>query len=192
MTSGFLQFWCLKHLRLKEFLGAKQSSEVQYSTRFFQLFKQDISPLNPFDEAIFTMILIHSACIFVAICCLNLKHISLITLTVALFLFFMLFFARNNFHSAKIEKLRSLKLHLVVRFPLYLWHTERCRSFRSHKYIPFKHYQSPRNSYNMYTFIIRSNQNSFRVFPTRVSPALKYPNKVVRYSAGIRTTSDQI
>ena len=40
--------------------------------------------------------------------------------------------------------------------------------------------------------MIRSNRNIFRVFPTRVSPALRYPNKVVRYSAGLRTTSDQI
>ena len=70
--------------------------------------------------------------------------------------------------------------------------TERCRSYRSYKYIPFTHYQSPRNSYNTYTFMIRSNRNLFRVFPTRVSPALRYPNKVVRYSAGLRTTTDQI
>ena len=72
------------------------------------------------------------------------------------------------------------------------FHTGRCRSFRSYKYIPFTHYQSPRNSYNTYTFMIRSNRNLFRVFPTRVSPALRYPNKVVRYSAGLRTISDQI
>ena len=52
--------------------------------------------------------------------------------------------------------------------------------------------KSLRNSYNVYTFMIRSNQNRFRAFPTRVSPALRYPNKVVRYSAGLRTTSDQI
>ena len=54
------------------------------------------------------------------------------------------------------------------------------------------YYQSLRNSYNVYTFMIRSNRNLFRVFPTRVSPALRYPNKVVRYSAGLRTTTDQI
>ena len=40
--------------------------------------------------------------------------------------------------------------------------------------------------------MIRSNRNLFRVFPTRVSPALRYPNKVVRYSTGLRTTADQI
>ena len=40
--------------------------------------------------------------------------------------------------------------------------------------------------------MIRSNRNLFRVFPTRVSPALRYPNKVVRYSAGLRTISEQI
>ena len=31
------------------------------------------------------------------------------------------------------------------------FHTGRCRSFRSYKYIPFTHYQSLRNSYNTYT-----------------------------------------
>ena len=40
--------------------------------------------------------------------------------------------------------------------------------------------------------MIRSNQNLFRVFPTRVSPALRHPTKVVRYSAGLQTISDQI
>ena len=54
------------------------------------------------------------------------------------------------------------------------------------------YYQPLRNSYNVYTFMIRSNRNLFRVFRTRVSPALRYPNKVVRYSAGLRTISDQI
>ena len=36
--------------------------------------------------------------------------------------------------------------------------------------------------------MIRSNRNLFRAFPTRVSPELRYPNKVVRYSAGLHTT----
>ena len=35
-------------------------------------------------------------------------------------------------------------------------------------------------------------RTSSEFFPTRVSPALRYPNKVVRYSAGLRTTSVQI
>ena len=71
------------------------------------------------------------------------------------------------------------------------FHTGRCRSYRSYKYIPLTYYQSLRNSYNVYTFMIRSNRNLFRVFPTRVYPALRYSNKVVN-SAGLRTTSDQI
>ena len=71
-------------------------------------------------------------------------------------------------------------------------HTERCRSYRSYKYIPFAHYPSLRNSCNVYTFMIRSNQNFFKVFPTGVSPTLRYPNKVVSYSAGLRIISDQI
>ena len=37
-------------------------------------------------------------------------------------------------------------------------HTERCKSYRSYKYIPFTYYQSLRNSYNVYTFMIRSNR----------------------------------
>ena len=37
--------------------------------------------------------------------------------------------------------------------------------------------------------MIRSNRNLFRVFPTRVSPALRYPNKVVRYFSRLRATS---
>ena len=52
------------------------------------------------------------------------------------------------------------------------------------------YYQSLRNSYNVYTLMIRSNRNLFRAFPTRVFPTLRYPNKVVRYSAGLQTTSD--
>ena len=71
----------------------------------------------------------------------------------------------------------------------YFLHTERCRSYRSYKYIPFAYYQSLHNSYNVHTSITRSNRNQ-SFFPTRVSPALRYPNKVVRYSAGLRT--DQI
>ena len=51
---------------------------------------------------------------------------------------------------------------------------------------------SHRNSYIVYTFMIGSKRNLFRVFPTRVSPALRYPNKVVGYSAGLRTILDQI
>ena len=30
-------------------------------------------------------------------------------------------------------------------------HTEKCRSYRSYKYIPFTHYQSLHNSYIVYT-----------------------------------------
>ena len=48
----------------------------------------------------------------------------------------------------------------------YFLHTERCRPYRSYKYIPFTYYQSLRYSYNMYTFMNRSNRNLFRVFPT--------------------------
>ena len=43
--------------------------------------------------------------------------------------------------------------------------------------------------------MIPSNRNLYRVFPTKVSPALRYPNKVVKYSkysAGLRTICDQI
>ena len=85
----------------------------------------------------------------------------------------------------------TLKL-LLGLIKLCLLHTERCRSYRSYKYIPFTYYQSLRNSYNVYTFMIHFNQNLFRAFLTRVSPELIYPSKVVRYSAGLRTTSDQL
>ena len=72
----------------------------------------------------------------------------------------------------------SLRRHLDFIFSLFYWlHSEGCRSYRLFKYIPFTHYQSVPNSYNVYNFIIRSNRNLSRVFPTRVSPALRYPKK---------------
>ena len=44
-------------------------------------------------------------------------------------------------------------------------HTEKSRSYSSYKYIPFTYYQSLRNSYNVYTFMIRSNRNLSEFFP---------------------------
>ena len=41
-------------------------------------------------------------------------------------------------------------------------HTERCRSYISYKYISFTNYQSLCISYNICTFMIRSNRNLFR------------------------------
>ena len=59
--------------------------------------------------------------------------------------------ARNPKPQCRMQNAKTMFLE-----EQYL-HTESCRSFRSYKYILIMHYQSPRNSYNMYTFMIRSN-----------------------------------
>ena len=64
----------------------------------------------------------------------------------------------------KSEKVKHLKHSYIQKYlsdkfltskynkPYYI---ERCRSYRSYKYIPFMYYQPLCNSYNVYTFMIR-------------------------------------
>ena len=65
--------------------------------------------------------------------------------------FFKIFSIKINYlvQNLLIPTARKHVLKKILRFLCF--HTGRCRSYRSYKYIPFTYYQSLSNSYNVYT-----------------------------------------
>ena len=53
-----------------------------------------------------------------------------------------------------------VEINVYFLVTIFFFHTGRCRSFRSYKYIPFTHYQSPSNSFNTYS---RTYSSSIRI-----------------------------
>ena len=83
-------------------------------------------------------------------------------------IWFLAYFLRSALiYNIVIGPHSNCKWHLwkLTKNRSYLFQTEIGISHRSCKFIPFAHYQSLRNYYKMYTLMIRSNRNLFRVFP---------------------------
>ena len=75
------------------------------------------------------------------------------------------FFTLKSKKSSKCFIYQHQHHHYIIVYSVCKLLFYRCRSYRPCKGIPFTHYQALRNFYNVYNFMIRSNQNLFRVFP---------------------------